>query len=115
MNILLIDDDLSCLRSLSYILESFGHKCDNFTNPLEAIESYKIKKHDLIITDVIMEQMSGIGLLKEIHSINSNSKVIILTAYNEEDIISNTFDNKAFAFFTKPLDFNRFMDIISEI
>ncbi|MBW2436122.1 MAG: response regulator [Deltaproteobacteria bacterium] len=84
--ILLVDDDLLILQSISSSLEQEGYHVFTATNGETAIELIKRNHFDLILTDLVMDPIGGMGVLKEAKEKNPESIVIILTGYG--DLIS---------------------------
>lgn len=84
--ILLVDDDLLILQSISSTLEQEGYRVTTAANGDKAIELMNNSNFDLILTDLVMEPVDGIGVLKKAKEINPEIIVIILTGYG--DLIS---------------------------
>ena len=84
--ILLVDDDLLILQAISSSLEQEGYNVTTAANGEKAIELIKENNFDLILTDLVMEPVDGMGVLKKAKEINPESIVIILTGYG--DLIS---------------------------
>ena len=84
--ILLVDDDLLILQAISSSLEQEGYNVTTADNGEKAIELIKENNFDLILTDLVMEPVDGMGVLKKAKEINPESIVIILTGYG--DLIS---------------------------
>lgn len=84
--ILLVDDDHLILQAISLSLEQEGYNVTTAANGEKAIELLKKNDFDLILTDLVMEPVDGMGVLKKAKEINPESIVIILTGYG--DLIS---------------------------
>ncbi len=115
MNILLIDDDPGCLKSLASVLEMAKHVCQAFTVPAEALEAYRQKAFDVVITDLQMPVMNGIQVLQQIRSLNPDAKVIILTAYCDENAADAAMNNLAYSVLEKPLQLEEIITVLEEI
>ncbi|MEW6173819.1 MAG: response regulator [Bacillota bacterium] len=115
MNILLVDDEAGVLESLHSALEPAGYDCNMFTMPEKALEAYRKRKYDVVITDVMMREMNGIEVLKRIRTLNPEARVIILTAYVDAETAIAAVNCGAYAFFDKPVEFNRLMSILEKI
>ncbi len=100
--ILLIDDDIFVLNSLCAILENFGYDVFKSSNPMEALKIFDREKSDIVISDIKMPVMNGIEVLERIHSINSDTPVILMTAYAEVDLAIQAVKKGAFDFILKP-------------
>lgn len=81
LKILLVDDEVDFLETMSPIIESWGYDLIKAANGKEAIEALTDKKPDIIILDYMMPQMDGIAALIEIRKIDKKIPVIMFTAY----------------------------------
>jgi two-component system, NtrC family, response regulator GlrR len=110
--ILLVDDDPGLLRLLSIRLRAEGYE-------VEAVESAELalavlhRFHpDLVITDLRMDKMDGIGLLKELQRRSPGLRVLIITAHGTiPDAVVAT-QSGAFGFLTKPIDKDELMTTV---
>ena len=87
MKLLLIDDDLKSLESLSEALSFNGYPIEQYSNPVEAVNAYNEKKFDVVITDFKMPELNGIEVLKKVKEIDPKAYVIILTGFADIEII----------------------------
>ncbi len=70
---------------------------------------------DLVITDMKMPEMDGIGLLKEIKHSYPNIGVIIVTAYGEVDSYLEAMNLGAFEYLNKPFKMDELKRIITKM
>lgn len=115
MKILLIDDDSDCLEDLVAALEPAGHQCDRYSSPVEAVEAYAGKEYDLVVTDMKMPVMTGIGVLQKVRALNRQARVIINTGYGDVETTVAAINHGAYAFFGKPLKLDEFMEVLEKI
>ncbi|MCB0730341.1 MAG: response regulator [Ignavibacteriae bacterium] len=78
----------------------------NGQSALEFIESIQNRTDYYVLTDINMPEMSGTELLKKIKIRYPALKVIMITAYGDEQSYSLALKNGADDYFTKPLEFN---------
>jgi two-component system, OmpR family, response regulator ChvI len=84
--ILYVDDDLDILFSIKIGLESYGFIVDTFSNPLEALSSYKPELYDLVLIDIKMPEMSGVEFHQELRKkafYGTEIKTCFITAYEK--------------------------------
>ena len=81
--ILLVDDEEIILKSLGRDLRTEGYDVITAENGESALAELKEKRFDLIITDLMMEGLDGIQLLKQAKKSASGIPVIILTGYGD--------------------------------
>jgi two-component system, cell cycle sensor histidine kinase and response regulator CckA len=74
--ILVVDDEIHLLEIYKKMLELLGYQVDTRSSPFEAIETLRSNpmKHDLLLTDMTMPQMSGYNLAKKIMEIRPNCR-----------------------------------------
>ena len=84
--ILLVDDELK-IREMFYELFSLrGYKIITAPGGEEGIEILKKEKVDLVLLDIKMETIDGIETLKRIREFDSRTKIIMLTALEDEEL-----------------------------
>lgn len=79
MKILIVDDNEIILESLKIILEDARYNTYTAYNGVDGLKQFKENKFDLIITDIIMPDMDGIELIKQIKKINNDVKVLVMS------------------------------------
>ncbi|MET3839462.1 cell cycle histidine kinase CckA [Bradyrhizobium sp. OAE829] len=102
--ILLVEDE-DGLRSLNARgLRSRGYSVIEAANGIEAMEALEEKNGavDLVVSDVVMPEMDGPTLLKEMRQRNPNLKIIFVSGYAEEAFDKSLPENEQFAFLAKP-------------
>ena len=103
--ILVVDDDPDIVEVLRYNLSMAGYDIKSATNGKEAIKKAKIFLPEIILLDVMMPEMDGIEtctIIKEIPSLN-NTRIIFLSARNEDYTQLSAFDAGADDYITKPV------------
>lgn len=86
-SILVIDDEIEILDMLSRFLNrNPNFSVQTFSNPVSALSSINNNtKYDLVLLDIMMPQMNGLDVLEKLKEINSDQKVIMMTAYSTLD------------------------------
>ena len=86
-SILVIDDEIEILDMLSRFLNrNPNFTVQTFSNPVSALSSINNNtKYDLVLLDIVMPQMNGLDVLEKLKEINSDQKVIMMTAYSTLD------------------------------
>jgi DNA-binding NtrC family response regulator len=85
--LLIVDDDYDIVQVLKMGLLKNGFSVDSFTNPEDALQSFKSnsESYSLVLSDIRMPLLSGIQLSKKVKAINPNVKVILITAFEIRD------------------------------
>ena len=103
--ILVVDDDPDIVEILRYNLSLAGYDVKAASNGKEAIKKAKIFIPEIILLDVMMPEMDGIeacSLIREIPSLN-NTRIIFLSARNEDYTQISAFDAGADDYISKPV------------
>ena len=82
--LLFVDDDRDILFSIKTGLEYYGFIVDTFSNPLEALSSFKPELYDLVLVDIKMPLMSGFEFHQELRKkvlYGTEIKTCFITAY----------------------------------
>ena len=110
--ILLVDDDPGLLRLLSIRLRAEGYDVEAVESAHNALSVLTRFSPDLVITDLRMDKMDGIGLLKELQTRSPGLRVVIITAHGTiPDAVTAT-QHGAFGFLTKPIDKDELMTLV---
>ena len=110
--ILIVDDDPGLLRLLTIRLRAENYDVEAVEGGAQALASTSRFRPDLVITDLRMEPMDGIGLLKELQNRWPGLKVILLTAHGTIPDAVQATQMGAFGFLTKPVDKQELLDQI---
>lgn len=105
---LLIADDN---KDLCEVLREFINQQDDFVlagivhNGLDALEQIARTSPDVVVLDVIMPHLDGIGVLERLGSFSPRPRVILLTAFGQETLTQRAVQLGADYYLLKPFDF----------
>jgi DNA-binding response OmpR family regulator len=102
IRILLADDDDELRTILEKYLSRTGRVFHSCKDGREAVEALKGAFFDLVITDLIMPEIDGIQLLKEVKRLYPESMVIIMTGYASLDTAIQAIRQGAYDYISKP-------------
>ncbi len=110
--ILLVDDDPGLLRLLSIRLRAESYEVEAVESAHKALAALNRFSPDLVVTDLRMDKMDGIELLKELQTRSPGLRVVIITAHGTiPDAVLAT-QSGAFGFLTKPIDKDELMQTV---
>ena len=81
--IIVVDDEIGIIDSLSIFLKRSGYNFTGVTNPLEAIEMVKKEHYDLMLLDFIMTPIHGDQVIEEIRKFNKELYILLLTGHKD--------------------------------
>ena len=102
LNILILDDETIVGERLKASLEKDGHSLQTFTSSIAALESLKEKIFDIVVTDIRMDDVSGIKILEYVRKKSPRTKVIMITGYATLEVARESLTKGAFDFIAKP-------------
>lgn len=103
-DILLVDDDAGMLQLLAMRLGALNYSTRCANSGAEALQLLRQHLPDVVITDLRMEEMSGLALFEKIHTDWPSLPVIILTAHGSIREAVEATQKGVFSFLTKPVD-----------
>ena len=110
-----VDDEVMITRSLWLILDREGFDVAAFTNPLEAMEHMQANPPDLLISDIMMPQLSGIDLAIRTAESLPDCRILLVSAAPEEVLHQARADGHDFRLLQKPLHPEKLLYEISRL
>ena len=102
---IIIDDHLLFTNGLTGILEDIGLKVHStFSNAKDAITYLKNQNVDIIFSDINMPRMDGIQFCKRLKKLQIETPVIMLSMYEDANIIKESFNHGAAGYLSKNSD-----------
>jgi signal transduction histidine kinase len=102
--ILIVDDEEAVTLTIQAILEVDGYHVTAATSGHAAVELVRTQYFDVVLTDLRMEAVTGLDLLKELRSVNPDSAAIVLTGYASIDSAIQALREGAYDYLIKPCD-----------
>ena len=107
--ILVVDDEEPMRKLIVSLLSPKGHQCVTANNGREALDKIMETKFDALITDIVMPEMDGITLTKELSKHYQNLPVMVMTGYTEEYSAETAIASGAREFINKPFSISEFL------
>ena len=102
--VLIVDDEPDKCEIMKMVLEKQGIDCVALTSPKKALELVLTEDFDLVITDVQMEEMSGLTLCERLLGTRPDLLVIIITGQGSIETVVAAMRTGAYDFLVKPVD-----------
>jgi DNA-binding NtrC family response regulator len=100
--ILVVDDEKDICRALEFLLTAEGYTVTTALSGEEAVELLKKGDFDVVLTDLKMDKVDGIGVLEEAKRINSETPVVLMTAYASVESAVDAMKKGASDYIVKP-------------
>jgi len=110
--VLIVDDEPAIREVLEMILQEWGYDVRLASDGAEAKDLVESYDPEIVISDVVMPQLSGLDLLRCLKAGNSNRPVILVTAHASIDLAVESMKQGAQDFITKPMDYPKLRAIL---
>ncbi|BAE51742.1 response regulator [Paramagnetospirillum magneticum] len=116
LKVLIVDDSLLSIRTLSGLLGDMGHVViQTAASGTLALEAYRDVRPDLVTMDITMPDMDGITATQNILREFPAAKVIMVTSHGQEAQVMKAVKAGAKGYVLKPIKREKLRDVISHI
>lgn len=112
--ILIVEDDRNQADAVSEALQRVGHECVVVTAPRRASAILESRSFDLVITDLMMQDLDGMDILRAVKSINPTTEVIVITGHASIETAVGAIRQGAYDYIEKPLNVEVLRDRVSK-
>jgi len=116
--ILVVDDEKNIRETLAMYIQSLGHTVETAADAETALSVIERQDFDLVVSDVRMEGLGGLGLLRQLRERHCDTPVVLMTAHATVPQFAEAMNLGAYAFLMKPLSphdvrllINRVLDV----
>jgi len=102
MKLLLVEDDALLRNSLRLFFENEGCRLDALETGEEGLAAVEEGAYDIVISDFRLPGMDGLHLLRRVHDRWPQTMKVLLTAYLDEEVLSDAFRIGVQEFIEKP-------------
>ena len=117
--ILVIEDDDSIRKLIEKFMTIDGHEVETAENGAVGLKMIDSRQYDLLITDIVMPEQDGIGVLMELRMRSSKLKTIVITGgslkLQVDDLMLTARAMKADKVLQKPLDFEKLSQVVAAL
>ena len=110
--VLVVDDEAELMASLCEVLGHQGYEAFGFATGRDALQALREQSFDLILLDLMMPEMDGIGFLREALKIDPNTVGIIMTGYGTVQTAVEAMKLGAFDYVLKPFKMNMLLPVL---
>ena len=100
--ILIIDDDPAMVSVISDICQERGHQTVAYASGIKALENLATHSPQLVISDLRMDKVGGLDILRECREVLPQTPVILITAYKTVETAIEAMKLGAYDYITKP-------------
>ena len=107
--VLVVDDEEQMRKLIATTLSQKGHQCVTANNGHEALVHIKGSKFDALVTDIVMPEMDGIILIKELLKYDQSLPSMVMTGYTDDYSAETAIASGAREFISKPFSVPEFI------
>ncbi len=115
VRILLVEDDAAARVGFRQLLASWGYAVEAATDGEDALAMVPGFKPDIVLTDLVMPKLDGLGLLRALQQEGSGITTVILTAQGTVDTAVEALKQGAYDYLAKPVDVQRLRVLLDKI
>jgi DNA-binding NtrC family response regulator len=112
--LLVVDDEPIAVRNLERVLEKEGYEVSTASNGHGALRQLRNKPFDVVLTDLKMEKVDGMQVLKRCKEIDPDVEVILITGYAAIDTAIEAMKQGAYHYIPKPFKLDEVRKIVRE-
>lgn len=114
LEICIIDDEVVVCKRLQQYLTKAKYSVETFVDSNSAIQRIDEKIFDVVVTDIRMEEIDGMEVLRRVIAKGENTKVILITGYATIEIAREAQAKGAFDFISKPFKPQELQEVIEK-
>ena len=114
IKILIVDDETITLMNLVRVMEKEGYEVVGVSSGPDALKILEEQEFDAVLTDLKMEEVDGIQILKSCKELYPNTEVIMITGYATVEGVVSAIKNGAFHYLAKPLELDEVIKVVKE-
>jgi DNA-binding NtrC family response regulator len=113
--VLIVEDDSAARVGLEQLVRSWGFVAESAVDGEDALEKVTSFRPSIVISDVVMPRMDGLGLLRTLQSQGTDVVTLLLTAQGNVDTAVEAMKEGAYDYLTKPVDLQRLKLLLEKI
>jgi DNA-binding NtrC family response regulator len=110
--LLVVDDESIVGKRLKQVFSKIGFEVETYTEAAPAMAAMAEKPFDIVVTDLKMEGMDGMEVLKRVREMNPRTQVIIITGYASPATAELAQQQGVFEFLAKPFRLDELKQVI---
>jgi DNA-binding NtrC family response regulator len=114
IKILVVDDERIAVKNLEHILKKEGYSVTGTESASNALKLLEKQEFCVVLTDLRMEKIDGMQILKKCHELQPDTEVIMITGYATLESAVETMKKGAFHYIAKPFKLDLVRNIVKE-
>ncbi len=115
LKILYAEDNEKIRDSYVLVLKRYFKEVIEACDGKEALELYRSHKPDIVLTDINMPELDGLELIRIIRQDDKTTKIIVLSAYSDQEKLLKAIPLGLFAYLVKPIKGNDLKNVLMDV
>ena len=115
LSVLYVEDSISLSKQVSMFLKKFFKDVYTAFDGIQGLESYKVYKQNIVLTDLTMPNMDGYEMVKNLKKIDPSVKIIIISAHSDTENLLEALHIGVSDFIPKPIDNQLFQNALYKL
>jgi len=115
LSAMVVEDEKVANELLSSTFKNFFSGVDSYFDGESALKSYIENKPDIVFVDIVMPGMDGIELSRKIRELNPTQIIIVISASNDIEKISESIEVGVNSFIQKPIDTKKIIELLTGV
>ena len=113
-SLLIVDDEEIALRNLQHVMEKEGYQVTATQSGATAVSLLESRRFDVVLTDLRMEGVDGMDVLKKSRDVQPEAEVIFITGYATAESAVQALKHGAFYYIAKPFRLDEVRKVVAE-
>jgi PAS domain S-box-containing protein len=113
--ILLAEDDPIVNKHLTHALKQAGFLVKSACNGQEALAAFDPQRHQVLVTDIVMPKLDGIGLTRKVCERSPALPVVLISGFSEETSVLQDLPQSNLCYLQKPFPVSRLVKAIRDV
>jgi len=110
--LLVVEDDNSVRNTITTFLELEGYTVDAVSSTREALERLRNDAYPIVISDIYLDEKTGLDVLESARKNNPNCAVILMTGRGSIETVMKATQGGAFDYIAKPFELDTMLDTV---
>ena len=111
-SLLIIDDEPIAIKNLTHLFTKDGYNVTARSSGSGGFKALEEQKFDVVITDLKMDKVDGMGILKQAQTLDPDLPVIMLTGHGSYDSVVQAMKKGAYHYLTKPYQLDEIREVV---
>ena len=110
--ILFVEDDVALMTTFTTGLEAEGFEVEAVSSTEEALSRLANGTYPIVITDIYIDERTGLDVLRAAQDNNPGCAVIVITGQGTMETVMEATERGAFDYLAKPFDLSRLLNVV---